>query len=180
MECRTNSAVQRLLIECPTSVKTALVAADADFETFSGVYCLRLMLMPDQYTPVKTYANGDPAYVRTLAYEQFALRAYSYAIELKIADERDTIYYAIQQIATLSSANPQFKQEVRVFDFVLPEVEGIITARSTTPATIPFTMRTGVITAPEAKAGRAIGEKGVGGIKGGFTFKFLDRSLRLR
>lgn len=180
MQCRTTSAVQRLLIECPIAVKSALGAADADFETFNGVHCLRLMLTPDQYTPVRNYANGDPAYVRTLAYEQFAQRTYDYAIELKIGDERDTIYYAVQQLATLTSANLQFKQEVRVFDFVLPEVEAVIFARSTVPATIPFTSRSGVITSPQAQGGRSVGEKGVGGIKGGFTCKFLERILRKR
>lgn len=180
MICQTTQIpVQRILIECPTQLRTDFGGRDRDFEIFSGIHCLKLLVAPDQYTPVATYQNGDPGYVRTLNRPQYAVRAYEPGIELKITDEHETLFYLVQAIATGStSANRRTKIDLKLFDFVLPEGEDVRLARLT--GTLPFTLRSGAIDPPIAQGGRAIGRTGQGWIEGGFTLKFHEKTMRLR
>jgi hypothetical protein len=180
MLCKTtHGAIQRILIECPIQLRADLGGRDRDYETFFGVHCLKLLIQPDQYKPVSVYKNGDPEYVRQLSATQFAVRAFEAGFELKITDPHDHLFYLLQGIATQStSLDRQNKQDLKVFDFVLPEFEDVVIARQTNA--VPFTLRTGTIDSPQAEGGRAIGSRGQGWIQGGYTLKFREKAMRIR
>lgn len=171
--------IQRILIECSPSLRVDFGGRDCDYETFGGVHCLRILVSPGEYTPVATYKNGNPEYVRALNIEQYAVRAFERGFDLKVSDERDAIFYILQQIVTLStSIDKRTKLDLRVFDFVLPESEDVALARLN--GTQPFTLRVGAIEPPQAQGGRVMADDGRGWIKGGFTLKFREKKMRLR
>lgn len=158
----------RLLIECPSDIY-AIAGRDCDWETFGGVTCLKLLISPSEYTPVINYPNGEPGYVRSLISPQYSRRAYKAGFELKISDERDFLFYTMQTICTRSSTT-QFKRDVRVFDFVLPEAEDRANG---------YSLRSGAFQPPKAQSGRILLEA-EGWIKGGFTIAFEEKKLRIR
>ena len=177
----TQGPIQRILIECPLSVKAELGGRDRDFETFNGVHCLKLLIQGDQYKSASVYKNGEPGYVRTLNATQFSIRALEKGFDLKVVDPHETLFYLVQRISNLTtSLDRRTKTDLKVFDFLLPEVEDVIIARAATPPTRPFTMRIGAIDPPQAEGGRAIGRSGQGWISGGFTVKFREKKMRLQ
>lgn len=164
-----HSEFPKLLIECPSDLRVQFPLRDCDWEMFGGTNCLKFLISPDEYTPIVNFPNGEPEYLRSLSLPQYALRSYAGGIELRITDERDRLFYLIQALATRSTSN-QFKREIRLFDFVLPEVEDVATG---------YTMRIGVFKPPKAQGGRVmLGNSGF--IKGGFTVSFEEKRLRLR
>lgn len=171
--------IQRILIECPTQLRTDFGGRDCDWETFAGVNCFKLMISPDQYTQIQTYKNGEPEYIRTLNTPQYAVRAFAPGFDLKISDERDTIFYILQRISTLStSIDKRTKLDLKIFDFLLPEAEDVEIGRIN--GTQPYTLRLGAIEPPTALGGRVMADDGRGWIKGGFSLKFREKAMRLR
>ena len=166
------TAIQRILIECPAQLRTDFGGRDCDYETFNGVFCLKLMISPDRYTPNATFKSGEPEYIRSLNATQYAVRAFAPGFDLKISDDRDIVFYIIQRIVTLStSSDKRTKTDIRVFDFCLPEAED----RSQ-----GYTLRVGAIEPPQSQSGRVLAEDGRGWLKGGFTLKFREKQMRLR
>lgn len=164
--------IQRILIECPAQLRTDFGGRDCDYETFNGVFCLKLMISPDRYTPNATFKSGEPEYIRSLNATQYAVRAFAPGFDLKISDDRDIVFYIIQRIVTLStSSDKRTKTDIRVFDFCLPEAED----RSQ-----GYTLRVGAIEPPQSQSGRVMAEDGRGWLKGGFTLKFREKQMRQR
>lgn len=165
-------AIQRILIECPTQLRTDFGGRDCDYETFNSVHCLRLMIAPSDYTPVANYNSGQPEYVRSLNVPQYAVRAFEPGFDLRVVDDRDIIFYVVQRIATLSTApDKRTKTDLKVFDFCLPEAED---------RTQGYTLRVGAIEPPQAQGGRVVADDGRGWLKGGFTLKFREKKMRQR
>lgn len=171
--------IPKLLIECPNTLQTAFGADNCYFEVFAGVFCLKLLLSPNEYKPNASYNGGDPGYLRVLNAPQYQVRAQVSSYDIAVTDERDYLFFILQRISELSTlSDRRTKYDVKVFDFILPEAQDVEIAR--TSNLMPYTLRIGAFQPPQPQGGRVVMGTSQGWIKGGFTVKFEEKKTRIR
>ena len=168
--------INRLLIQCPTSLKTSLNVPDKDFEQVSGSNYLKLWVERSNYKENKTYKDGSTQYIRSFASPAVKIKVYSREAEIKVVDERAILYGLVQAIARASiSSDLQTQTPVIIIDFVLPETSDRISAL--TSGNEPFTVRDGLLKDITVN-GRTVSNGIASWVKDGFSFKFEELVLR--
>lgn len=167
--------INRILIECPAELQAAYNAPDSDFEEINSINYLKLLTDRSHYKPTKNYNNGAPRYIRTFSSTIAQIKAYTLEIEIAVTDERSHIYYILDDIRKLASANLQSQTPIKLLDFVLPESNDLKSAiASNTP---PFTLRQGMLCDITPNGG-TVSYGGQSWISGGCTLKFEDLIMR--
>ncbi len=168
--------IQRLLVKCPVSLKTALNVPNKDFEIVGSDNYLKLWTERSNYKEKKIYKDGGNQYIRSFTTPITKLKLYTREIKVKVVDERVILYDLIQLIARKSiSIDLQTQTSVQIIDFVLPETQDRINA--ITSSTEPFTNRYGLI--KNIVAGGGTVSDGMNAwLKDGFSFKFEELVLR--
>lgn len=166
--------IQRLLVECPASLRAAFTTPALPpewFEVVGGIEYLRLWCDRSKYTRI--VEGQDLNFVDTLATSVAPIATARIGFEATIEEENADQLYLLSRIArSRTSSDLRTYNPLTVLDFVRPEDDDRIAAEGNAAYTI--------------RKGRIISIQEAGGMVGygsqlynkGYTFRFLELNKR--